>query len=50
MLGKETIDSYNQSENRFLASMRRRKKLVETQDEVFDLYDIDLSDEDAAAF
>ena len=30
--------------------MRRRKKLVVTQDEVFDLYDIDLSDEDAAAF
>lgn len=36
--------------DRFLASMRRRKKLVVTQDEVFDLYDIDLSDEDAAAF
>ena len=35
--------------DRFLASMRRRKKLVVTQDEVFDLYDIDLSDEDAAA-
>ena len=36
--------------DRFLASMRRRKKLVVTQDEVFDLYDIDLSDKDAAAF
>lgn len=36
--------------DRFLVSMRRRKKLVVTQDEVFDLYDIDLSDEDAAAF
>ncbi len=35
--------------DRFLASMRRRKKLVVTQDEVFDLYDINLSDEDAAA-
>ena len=36
--------------DRFIDSLRHRQKLVVTQDEVFDLYDIDLSDEDAAAF
>ena len=86
-LGKETIDSFNTSENRgsqtshglnyqklgkklmsqdeiavmdggkkntfdvdgFLTATRRKRQQVVTQDEVFDLYEIDLSDENAAA-
>ena len=85
-LGKETIDSFNTSENRgsqtshglnyqklgkelmsqdeiavmdadkkntfdmdrFLTATRRKRQQVVTQDEVFDLYEIELSDEDAA--
>lgn len=35
--------------DRFLAATRRKRQQVVTQDEVFDLYEIDLSDEDAAA-
>lgn len=35
--------------DRFLASMRRRQQRVVSQEELFDLYEIDLSDEDAAA-
>ncbi len=34
--------------DRFLAATRRKRQQVVTQDEVFDLYEIDLSDEDAA--
>ena len=85
-LGKETIDSFNTSENRgsqtshglnyqklgkelmsqdeiavmdadkkntfdmdrFLTATRRKRQQVVTQDEVFDLYEIELSDEEAA--
>ena len=35
--------------DRFLTATRRKRQQVVTQDEVFDLYEIDLSDEDAAA-
>ena len=35
--------------DRFLTTTRRKRQQVVTQDEVFDLYEIDLSDEDAAA-
>ncbi|HAP8061062.1 TPA: type IV secretory system conjugative DNA transfer family protein [Enterococcus faecium] len=35
--------------DRFLTITRRKRQQVVTQDEVFDLYEIDLSDEDAAA-
>ena len=35
--------------DRFLTAMRRRRPRVVSQDEVFDLYEIDLSDEDVAA-
>ena len=35
--------------DRFLTATRRKRKQVVTQDEIFDLYEIDLSDEDAAA-
>ena len=36
------VDSY-------LSSLRRKKRRVVTEDELFDLYDIELSDEDFAA-
>ena len=36
------VDSY-------LSSLRRKKRRVVTEDEPFDLYDIELSDEDFAA-
>ena len=35
--------------DRFLTVTRRKRQQVVTQDEIFDLYEIDLSDEDAAA-
>ena len=35
--------------DRFLSSLRRKRQQVVAQDESFDLYEIDLSDEDAAA-
>ncbi len=35
--------------DRFLTATRRKRQQVVTQDEIFDLYEIDLSDEDAAA-
>jgi len=35
--------------DRYLSSMRRRKKRVVSEAETFELYDIDLSDEDMAA-
>ena len=35
--------------DRFLTATRRKRQQVVTQDEVFDLYEIDLSDEDAEA-
>ena len=35
--------------DRFLTATRRKRQQVVTQDEVFDLYEIDLSDENAAA-
>ena len=35
--------------DRFLTAMRRKRQQVVTQDEIFYLYEIDLSDEDAAA-
>ena len=34
--------------DRFLTATRRKRQQVVTQDEVFDLYEIELSDEDAA--
>ncbi len=33
----------------FLSTLRRKRQQVVAQDEPFDLYEIDLSDEDAAA-
>ena len=35
--------------DRFLSTLRRKRQQVVAQDESFDLYEIDLSDEDAAA-
>ena len=35
--------------DRYLSSLRRKKRRVVSEDETFDLYDIDLSDEDLAA-
>ena len=35
--------------DRYLSSLRRKKRRVVSEDEPFDLYDIDLSDEDLAA-
>lgn len=35
--------------DRFLTATRRKRQQVVTQDEVFNLYEIDLSDEDTAA-
>ena len=35
--------------DRYLSSLRRKKRRVITEDEPFDLYDIELSDEDFAA-
>ena len=35
--------------DRFLSTLRRKRQQVVAQDEPFDLYEIDLSDEDAAA-
>ena len=35
--------------DRYLSSMRRKKKRVVSEAETFELYDIDLSDEDMAA-
>lgn len=35
--------------DRYLSSLRRKRRQVVTEDETFDLYDIDLSDEDFAA-
>ena len=35
--------------DRFLTATRRKRQQVVTQGEIFDLYEIDLSDEDAAA-
>ena len=35
--------------DRYLSSMRRRKKRVVSEAETFELYDIDLSEEDIAA-
>ena len=35
--------------DRYLSSMRRKKKRVVSEAETFELYDIDLSDEDLAA-
>lgn len=34
--------------DRYLSSMRRKKRRVVSEDEAFELYDIDLSDEDSA--
>ena len=34
--------------DRFLTATRRKRQQVVTQDEIFDLYEIDLSDEDGA--
>ena len=35
--------------DRYLSSLRRKKRRVVSEDETFELYDIDLSDEDLAA-
>jgi len=35
--------------DRYLSSLRRKKRRVVSEDETFELYDIDLSDENAAA-
>ena len=35
--------------DRYLSSLRRKQRRVVSEDETFDLYDIDLSDEDFAA-
>ena len=35
--------------DRFLSTLRRKRQQVVAQDEPFDLYEIDLSDENAAA-
>ena len=35
--------------DRYLSSLRRKKRRVVSEDETFELYDIDLSDEDMAA-
>ena len=35
--------------DRFLSTLRRKRQQVVAQDESFDLYEIDLSDESAAA-
>ena len=35
--------------DRFLSTLRRKRQQVVAQDEPFDLYEVDLSDEDAAA-
>ena len=34
---------------RYLSSLRRKKRRVVSEDETFELYDIDLSDDDMAA-
>ena len=35
--------------DRYLSSLRRKKRRVVSEDETFELYDIDLSDDDMAA-
>ena len=35
--------------DRYLTALRRKRQRVVSQEETFDLYDIDLSDEDMAA-
>ena len=47
---KETaVHFLNQVDDRYLTALRRKRQRVVSQEETFDLYDIDLSDEDMAA-